>query len=69
MGLFVVPRTHTGLKRLKTYIRFSMRNDRLSAVGLIHIHRDFEVNLGKAMVIFVAAKNGGQILKIPDVFL
>jgi hypothetical protein len=33
-----------------------MRNDRLSALGLMHIHRDFEVNLDKAMDVFVAAK-------------
>jgi hypothetical protein len=38
-----------------------MRNDRLSALGLMHIHRDFAVNLDKAMDVFVAAKNGGQI--------
>jgi hypothetical protein len=44
------------LKRLKTYIRSTMRNDRLSVLGLMHIHRDFAVNLDKAMDVFVAAK-------------
>lgn len=49
-------RSFSVLKRLKTYIRSTMRNDRLSALGLMHIHRDFEVNLDKAMDVFVAAK-------------
>ncbi|VDI44020.1 Hypothetical predicted protein, partial [Mytilus galloprovincialis] len=32
------------LKGLKTYIRSTMRNDRLSALGLMHIHRDFQLD-------------------------
>ena len=49
-------RSFSVLKRLETYIRSTMRNDRLSALGLMHIHRDFTVNLDKAMDVFVAAK-------------
>jgi hypothetical protein len=56
-------RSFSVLKRLETYIRSTMRNDRLSALGLMHIHRDFAVNLDKAMDVFVAAKNGGQIFE------
>jgi gamma-glutamyl phosphate reductase len=33
-----------------------MKNDRLSSHGLVHIHRDFEVDLYKAMEVFVSAK-------------
>jgi gamma-glutamyl phosphate reductase len=33
-----------------------MKNDRLSSLGLIHIHRDFEVDLYKAMEVIVSAK-------------
>jgi hypothetical protein len=35
-----------------------MKNDRLSSLGLVHIHRDFQVDLYKAMVmeVFVSAK-------------
>jgi hypothetical protein len=44
------------LKRSKTYIRSTMRNDRLSALGLMHIHRDCAVNLDKVMDVSVAAK-------------
>ena len=44
------------LRRLKTYVRSTMKNDRLSSLGLMHIHRDFEVDLYKAMEVFVSAK-------------
>jgi hypothetical protein len=27
---------------MKTYARSTMKNDRLSSLGLLHIHRDFE---------------------------
>jgi hypothetical protein len=33
-----------------------MKNDRLSSLGLVHIHRNFEVDLYKAMKMFVSAK-------------
>ena len=33
-----------------------MKNDRLSSLGLVHIHRNFEVDLYKAMMMFVSAK-------------
>jgi hypothetical protein len=40
-----------------------MKNDRLSSLGLVHIHRDFEVDLYKAMQVFVSAKTQlGQIV-------
>jgi hypothetical protein len=41
-----------------------MKNDRLSSLGLMHIHRDFEVDLYKAMEVFVSAKHEGQNLTI-----
>ena len=44
------------LRRLKTYVRSNMKNDRLSSLGLMHINRDFEVDLYKAMEVFVSAK-------------
>jgi translation elongation factor EF-G len=33
-----------------------MKNDRLSSLGLMHINRDVEVDLCKAMEVFVSAK-------------
>jgi hypothetical protein len=44
------------LRRLKTYVRSTMKNDRLSSLGLMHINRDFEVDLYKAMEAFASAK-------------
>ena len=44
------------LKRLKIYAKSTMENDRLSFLGLLHIHRDFEMDLYKAMEVFVSAK-------------
>ena len=43
-------------RRLKTYARSTRENDRLSFLGLLHIHRDFEMDLYKAMEVFVSAK-------------
>ena len=44
------------LRRLKTCVSSAMKNDRLSSLGLMHTHRDFEVDLYKAMEVFVSAK-------------
>jgi hypothetical protein len=52
------------LRRLKTCVSSAMKNDRLSSLGLMHIHRDFEVDLYKAMEVFVSAKHEGQNLTI-----
>jgi hypothetical protein len=49
------------LRRLKTYVRSTMKNDRLSSLELMHINRDFKVDLCKAMEVFISAK-AGQIL-------
>jgi hypothetical protein len=40
------------LRLLKTYVRATMENDRLSFLGLLYIHRDFEMDLYKAMKVF-----------------
>jgi hypothetical protein len=47
---FSVPR------RLETCVSSAMKNDGPSSLGLMHIHRDFEVDLYKAMEVFVSAK-------------
>jgi hypothetical protein len=38
-------RSFSVLRRLKTYVRSTIKNDRLSSLGLMHINRDFEVDL------------------------
>ena len=47
-------RSFSVLRCLKNYVRSTMKNDRLSSLGLVHIHRDFEVDLYKAMEVFVS---------------
>ena len=42
------------LRRLKTCDSSTMKNNRLSSLGLMHIHRDFELDLHKAMEVFVS---------------
>ena len=44
------------LRCLKTCVSLAMKNDRLSSLGLMHIHRDVEVDLYKALEVFVSAK-------------
>ena len=51
-----VERSFSILRCLKNYVRSTMKNDRRSSLGLVHIHRDFEVDLYKAMGVFVSAK-------------
>ena len=49
-------RSFSVLRCLKSYVRSTMKNDRLSSLGLVHIHRDVEVDLYKAMEVLVSAK-------------
>ena len=42
-------RSFSVLRRLKTYVRSTMNNDRMSSLALMHIHRDFSVGLDKIM--------------------
>ena len=50
-------RSFSVLRRLKTYVRSTMNNDRkLSSLALMHIQRDFSVDLDKAMEKFVSTK-------------
>jgi hypothetical protein len=45
------------LRRLKTYVRSTMKNDRLSSLKIdAYINRDFEVDLYNALEVFVSAK-------------
>ena len=42
---------------LRRFKASTMKNDRLYSLGLMHIHRDFEMVLYKAMEVFVSAKS------------
>ena len=51
-------RSFSVLRRLKTYVRSTMNNDKLSLLALpvMHIHRDFSVDLDKVMEKFMSDK-------------
>jgi hypothetical protein len=51
-----VERSFSVLRCLENYVRSTMKNDRLSSLGLVHIQRDFKVDFYKAMEVFVSAK-------------
>jgi hypothetical protein len=51
-----IDRFHLRLRRLKTYLRNSTRQDRLSGIGLLNIEKDFEVNTVQMVTDFVAKK-------------
>ena len=38
-------RSFSGLKRIKTALRSTMTNERLSSLALLHLHRDIEINI------------------------
>ena len=44
------------LRCLKDYARSTIKNVGLSSLGLVDIHRYFEVDLYKAMKVFISAK-------------
>jgi hypothetical protein len=44
-------RSFSVLRCLKNFARSTMKNDRLYSLGLMHIHRDFEVDLYKARLV------------------
>jgi len=45
-------RTASSLRRLQTFTRASMAQDRLSSLALIHIHYDMEIDLDEVVQIF-----------------
>jgi len=57
------------LRRLKTCVSSTMKNDRLSSLGLMHIHRDVEVDLYKATDVFHLLRHEGQIFDNFKIFL
>ena len=46
-------RSGSVLKRLNTYLRASMRQERLSGLALMHINYDVEISVDRVMSIFV----------------
>ena len=38
-------RSFSAMRRIKTYLRSTMKNERLSSIGILHIHRNKRVNI------------------------
>jgi hypothetical protein len=47
----------SSLKRLKSYLRNSMGEERLLGIALLNIERDFEINLDQIVTDFIAKKD------------
>lgn len=49
-------RSFSSMRRIKTYLRSTMTGDRLSALGVLHIHRDFTIDIDQIINKFASAK-------------
>jgi hAT family C-terminal dimerisation region len=55
-------RSFSCLKRLKTYLRNSMGQERLLAIALLNIERNFEINLDQIVTDFIVKKDIRKII-------
>ena len=46
-----------GMRRIKIYLRSTMKNERLSSIGILHIHRSKRVNIEGIIDEFAGAVN------------
>ena len=49
-------RSFSAMRRLKTYLRSTMSTERMSGLGLLHIHREREINAGRVVDKFARRK-------------
>jgi hypothetical protein len=45
------------MRRIKTYLHSTMKNERLSSIGILHIHRSKSVNIEGIIDEFAGAAN------------
>ena len=50
-------RSFSAMHRIKTYLPSTMKNERLSSIGILHIHRSKSVNIDGIIDKFVGAAN------------
>ena len=55
-------RSFSSLKRIKTYLRSTMVEDRLNGLSLMHIHRDHQIDLDRIIQQFAA--NGNRRIRL-----
>lgn len=52
-----VERSFSVLKRVKTYLRSTMNQERLSSLALLHIHREVEIDVNQVIDEFSSLKH------------
>lgn len=52
-----VERSFSVLKRVKTYLRSTMNQERLSSLALLHIHREVEIDVNQVIDEFAFLKH------------
>ena len=50
-------RSFSAMKRIKTYLRSTMGNDRLSSLALLHVHREIEIDVERVIELFASLNN------------
>ena len=45
------------LRRLKTYLRTTMLQDRLTSLAVLHVHRDIDIDIDRVMRSFTLGKS------------
>ena len=51
-------RSFSGLRRIKSYLRNRMSDERLSGLALMHLHYDLDIDVDKICTIFVTKRGG-----------
>ena len=59
-------RSFSGLKRIKTNLRSTMSDDRLSSLSLLHLHRDIDINV--SYIVDEFARPHPRRLKLSNIF-
>jgi hypothetical protein len=50
-------RSFSDLRRLKTYLRTTMLQDRLTSLAVLHVHRDIDIDIDRVMRSFTLGKS------------
>jgi hypothetical protein len=50
-------RSFSAMKRIKTYLRSTMGNGRLSSLALLHVHREIEIDVERVIELFASLNN------------
>ena len=59
-------KSFSGLERIKTNLRSTMSNDRLSSLSLLHLYRDIDINV--SYIVYEFARRHPRRLKLSNIF-